>query len=68
LGNTIVQSTRRHASGVIPSAHRQRIIAPIGSAICSTPEVLYCIGLAVVMLAGSGPWGLDAKIATLLAT
>ena len=26
------------------------------------------IGLAVVMLAGPGPWSLDAVIATLLAT
>ena len=32
------------------------------------PEVLYCIGLAVVMLAGPGPWSLDAMIASLLAT
>jgi uncharacterized membrane protein YphA (DoxX/SURF4 family) len=28
------------------------------------PESLYCIGLVVVMLAGSGPWSLDAVIAT----
>jgi uncharacterized membrane protein YphA (DoxX/SURF4 family) len=26
------------------------------------PEALYCIGLAVVMLAGPGPWSLDAAI------
>jgi putative oxidoreductase len=32
------------------------------------PEVLYCIGLAVVMLGGPGPWSLDAVIATRLAT
>jgi uncharacterized membrane protein YphA (DoxX/SURF4 family) len=32
------------------------------------PEALYCIGLAVVMLAGPGPWSLDAIIATRLAT
>jgi putative oxidoreductase len=32
------------------------------------PEVLYCIGLAVVMLGGAGPWSLDAAIATRLAT
>jgi uncharacterized membrane protein YphA (DoxX/SURF4 family) len=31
------------------------------------PEALYCIGLAVVMLGGPGPWSLDAKIAALLA-
>ena len=32
------------------------------------PEALYCIGLAVVMVGGPGPWSLDAKIATLLTT
>ena len=32
------------------------------------PEALYCIGLAVVMLGGPGPWSLDAKISMLLAT
>ena len=31
------------------------------------PEALYCIGLTVVMLAGPGPWSLDAMIASLLA-
>jgi uncharacterized membrane protein YphA (DoxX/SURF4 family) len=31
-----------------------------------SPEALYCIGLTVVMLAGPGPWSLDAIIATLL--
>lgn len=31
------------------------------------PESLYCIGLTVVMLAGPGPWSLDARIAALLA-
>jgi putative oxidoreductase len=31
------------------------------------PEALYCIGLTVVMLAGPGPWSLDATIASLLA-
>jgi uncharacterized membrane protein YphA (DoxX/SURF4 family) len=30
------------------------------------PESLYCIGLTVVMLAGPGPWSLDARIAALL--
>lgn len=29
------------------------------------PEALYCIGLTVVMLAGPGPWSIDAKIAAL---
>ncbi len=31
------------------------------------PEALYCIGLSVVILAGPGPWSLDAAIAPLLA-
>ena len=31
------------------------------------PESLYCIGLAVVMLAGPGGWSIDAQIAPLLA-
>jgi uncharacterized membrane protein YphA (DoxX/SURF4 family) len=35
--------------------------------LLSLPEALYCIGLMVVMLAGPGPWTLDAKIAALLA-
>lgn len=32
------------------------------------PEALYCIGLAVVMLGGPGPFSLDAIIAARLAT
>ena len=32
------------------------------------PDALYCIALAVVMLAGPGPWSLDALIAARLAT
>jgi putative oxidoreductase len=31
------------------------------------PEALYCIGLTVVILAGPGPWSLDAIVAALLA-
>ena len=31
------------------------------------PETLYCIGLSVVILAGPGPWTLDARIAALFA-
>jgi putative oxidoreductase len=31
------------------------------------PESLYCIGLTVVMLAGPGPWSLDAKVAAFFA-
>jgi len=31
------------------------------------PEALYCIGLAVVMLAGPGPWSVDALVAARLA-
>jgi uncharacterized membrane protein YphA (DoxX/SURF4 family) len=30
------------------------------------PEALYCIGLTVILLAGPGPWSLDAAIAALL--
>jgi uncharacterized membrane protein YphA (DoxX/SURF4 family) len=30
------------------------------------PEALYCIGLSVVMLAGPGPWSVDAALAALL--
>jgi putative oxidoreductase len=32
------------------------------------PEALYCIGLAIVMLAGPGPWSLDAWLAPRLAS
>ena len=32
------------------------------------PEALYCIGLAIVILAGPGPWSLDAALAALFAT
>jgi putative oxidoreductase len=32
------------------------------------PEALYCIGLALVMLAGPGPWSLDATLAALFAS
>ena len=32
------------------------------------PEALYCIGLAVVMLAGPGPWSLDAIISSRFST
>ena len=31
------------------------------------PEALYCIGLTVVILAGPGPWSLDARITAFLA-
>jgi|HubBroStandDraft_1064217.scaffolds.fasta_scaffold02124_7 uncharacterized membrane protein YphA (DoxX/SURF4 family) len=30
------------------------------------PEALYCIGLSVVMLAGPGPWSVDARIVAFL--
>jgi uncharacterized membrane protein YphA (DoxX/SURF4 family) len=30
------------------------------------PETLYCVALAVVMLAGPGPWSLDATITPIL--
>ena len=29
------------------------------------PEALYCVGLAIVMLAGPGPWSVDATLAAL---
>ena len=32
------------------------------------PEALYCIGLAVVMLGGPGPWSLDAVLVARIAT
>jgi uncharacterized membrane protein YphA (DoxX/SURF4 family) len=31
------------------------------------PEMLYCIGLTVILLAGPGPWSLDARLLVLLA-
>jgi uncharacterized membrane protein YphA (DoxX/SURF4 family) len=33
-----------------------------------SPEALYCIGLTVLMLAGPGPWSLDAIITAVLAS
>jgi uncharacterized membrane protein YphA (DoxX/SURF4 family) len=38
----------------------------LGDLLC-VPEALYCIGLSVVILAGPGPWSLDAAIAAYLA-
>jgi uncharacterized membrane protein YphA (DoxX/SURF4 family) len=32
------------------------------------PETLYCVGLAIVILAGPGAWSVDAAIAALLAS
>jgi putative oxidoreductase len=32
------------------------------------PEALYCIQLIIVILAGPGPWSLDARIAAVLAS
>ena len=32
------------------------------------PEVLYCVGLAIVMLAGPGPWSVDARLIRLLSS
>ena len=51
---------------------RIRVWQPIDRAdwlgdLLYVPEALYCIGLSVVMLAGPGPWSLDATIAALLA-
>jgi uncharacterized membrane protein YphA (DoxX/SURF4 family) len=46
---------------------RIRAWAPIDRAdwigdLLYVPEALYCIGLTVVMLAGPGPWSLDARM------
>ena len=61
--------------GAIALDARKRVTAwqPINRAdwlgdLLYLPEALYCIGLAVVMLAGPGPWSLDAVIVTRLAT
>jgi uncharacterized membrane protein YphA (DoxX/SURF4 family) len=61
------------AAVVLDATKRVRAWQPIDRAdwlgdLLYLPEALYCIGLAVVMLGGPGPWSLDAKVATLLAT
>jgi putative oxidoreductase len=61
------------AAVVLDATKRVRAWKPIDRAdwlgdLLYVPEALYCIGLAVVMLGGPGPWSLDAKIATLLAS
>jgi putative oxidoreductase len=58
---------------VLDASKRVRAWQPIDRAdwlgdLLYIPEALYCIGLAVVMLGGPGPWSLDAIIATRLAT
>jgi putative oxidoreductase len=58
---------------VLDAIKRVRAWKPIDRAdwlgdLLYIPEALYCIGLAVVMLGGPGPWSLDAKITTLLST
>ena len=58
---------------VFDASKRVRAWQPIDRAdwlgdLLYIPEALYCIGLAVVMLGGPGPWSLDAIIATRLAT
>ena len=58
---------------VLDASKRVRAWQPIDRAdwlgdLLYIPEALYCIGLAVVMLGGPGPWSLDAVIATRLAT
>ncbi|HME40706.1 MAG TPA: DoxX family protein [Steroidobacteraceae bacterium] len=57
---------------VLDAVKRIRAWRPIDRAdwlgdLLYVPEALYCIGLSVVMLAGPGPWSLDAAIAALLA-
>jgi putative oxidoreductase len=59
------------AAVVLDATKRVRTWQPVDRAdwlgdLLYLPEALYCIGLAVVMLGGPGPWSLDAKIATLL--
>jgi uncharacterized membrane protein YphA (DoxX/SURF4 family) len=59
------------AAVVLDATKRVRDWQPVDRAdwlgdLLYLPEALYCIGLAVVMLGGPGPWSLDAKIATLL--
>jgi uncharacterized membrane protein YphA (DoxX/SURF4 family) len=58
---------------ILDATKRVRAWQPIDRAdwlgdLLYLPEALYCIGLAVVMLGGPGPWSLDAKISTLLAS
>ena len=55
----------------LDAVKRKRAWQPIDRAdwlgdLLYVPEALYCIGLTVVMLAGSGPRSLDARIAALL--
>ena len=58
---------------VLDAVKRVRAWQPIDRAdwlgdLLYIPETLYCIGLAVVMLGGPGPWSLDVKISLLLST
>ena len=57
---------------VLDAAKRIRAWQPIDRAdwlgdLLYVPEALYCIGLTVVILAGPGPWSLDARITAFLA-
>jgi uncharacterized membrane protein YphA (DoxX/SURF4 family) len=59
------------AAVILDAVKRVRAWQPIDRAdwlgdLLYIPEALYCIGLAVVMLGGPGPWSLDARISTLL--
>jgi uncharacterized membrane protein YphA (DoxX/SURF4 family) len=61
------------AAVVLDAIKRIRAWQPIDRAdwlgdLLYIPEALYCIGLAVVMLGGPGPWSLDAKISSFLAS
>ena len=38
----------------------------IYASLLTLPETLYCLGLAIVMLAGPGPWSVDAAVAARL--
>jgi putative oxidoreductase len=55
----------------LDARHRVATWQPIDHAdwlgdVLYLPEALYCIGLAVVMLAGPGPWSLDGWLAVSL--
>jgi uncharacterized membrane protein YphA (DoxX/SURF4 family) len=52
---------------VLDALKRIRVWQPVDRAdwlgdLLYVPETLYCIGLTVVILAGPGPWSIDARI------
>jgi uncharacterized membrane protein YphA (DoxX/SURF4 family) len=59
-------------AGAVALDARKRVRAwrPVDAAdwlsdVLYLPEVLYCVGLSIVMLAGRGRWSLDALLASL---